>query len=322
MANPPIDSSHLSDMASADMIDQYGGVVDSQFAKKSIMRKFVPVKAVRGTDTLLNRRIGKTELLAITAGVRPEVGQTKFGSASVTVDTLILARDNRSQLNEFQTDFAARKELAIDHGKEIAKFFDEAFLIQGVKGALLSAPSDLNSAFGGGHTVALSATNDQLDPTLLYEAIASQIVSMQLDDMDTDECAVFVNPTQYEVLLNNDKLVDQDFSEANGNFATGKFKVIMGVPVVMTNRMATDGVAVTHLLSNASNSNAYDMTAAQAQVAALILHPKALLAGETIPLSSDVFFDKVERSWFIDSFLAFGVANRLPGACGSVTWIT
>jgi hypothetical protein len=210
----------------------------------------------------------------------------------------------------------------MDHGKEIAKFFDEAFLIQGIKGALLSAPSDLNSAFGGGHTVALGAASDQLDPTLLYEAIASQIVSMQLDDMDTDECAIFVNPTQHEVLLNNDKLVDQDFSEANGNFATGKFKVIMGVPVVMTNRLATDGVAITHLLSNASNSNAYDVSASQAQVAALILHPKALLAGETIPLSSDVFFDKVERSWFIDSFLAFGVANRLPGACGSVTWIT
>ena len=322
MANPPVDSTHLSDQARADMIDHYGGTVDSQFAKKSIMRQFVPVKPVRGTDTLITRRTGKTDLMAVTAGVRPEVTQTEFGSASVTVDTLILARDNRSQLNEFQTDFDARGELAKDHGKEIAKFFDQAFLIQGILGANLSAPANLNNAFGAGKSEALTAANDQLDPTLLYTALETIIVEMQLDDVDTEECAIFVNPTQHAVLLNNDKLIDRDFSMDNGDFASGKYKTLMGVPVLMTNRLITDGVAHTSLLSNASNSNGYDLTAAEAQVAALVLHPKGLMAGETIPLSSDVFFDKVERSWFIDSFLSFGVSNRLPGACGSVTWVT
>jgi hypothetical protein len=319
MANPPTDSTHLSDFVTADMIDQYGGTVDSQFAKKSIMRKFVPVRPIRGTDTLLNRRVGKTTLQAITPGVRPEVSATLFGKASVTVDTLILARDNRSQLNEFQTDFNARQEIGEDHGKEIAKFFDEVFLIMGAHGAQESAPGSLGGAFGAGQTTTLTAANDELDSDKLYTAIEGIIVAMQLDDMDTDECAIFVNPTQHAVLLNNDKLVDTDFSMANGNFADGKFKTLMGVPVLWTNRLP-DGAAITHKLSNAANSNAYDMTAAEARISALVLHPKALLAGETIPLQSDVFFDKVERSWFIDSFLAFGVANRLPGACGSVVY--
>lgn len=317
MANPPTDSTHLSDFVTADMIDQYGGTVDSQFAKKSIMRKFVTVRPIRGTDTLINRRVGRTTLQAITPGVRPEVSQTQFGKASVTVDTLILARDNRSQLNEFQTDFNARQELATDHGKELAKFFDEAFLIIGAKGAELSAPSDLNSALAGGKSTTLTAAGDELDTDKLYTAIEGIIVEMQLDDMDTDEAAIFVNPTQHAVLLNNSKLIDTDFSMANGNFADGKFKTLMGVPVLMTNRLP-DGSAITHQLSNAANGNNYDMTAAEARTSALILHPKALLAGETIPLQSDVFFDKVERSWFIDSFLAFGVSNRMPGACGVV----
>ncbi len=320
MANPPTDSTHLSDFVTADMIDQYGGVVDSQFAKKSIMRNFVEVKPVRGTDTLINRRVGKTTLQAITPGVRPEVDATLFGKVSVTVDTLILARDNRSQLNEFQTDFAARREIGMDHGKEIAKFFDEAFLIQGAKGALLSAPANLNGALKAGKTTALTAAGDELDSDLLYTAIEGIIVEMQLDDMDTEEAVIFVNPTQHAVLLNNNKLIDKDFSMGNGDFADGRFKTLMGVPVAMTNRLP-DGAAITHLLSNAANSNSYDMTAAAARVSALILHPKALLAGETIPLSSDVFFDNVERSWFIDSFLAFGVSNRMPGACGSVTYV-
>ena len=319
MANPPTDSTHLSDFVSADMIDQYGGVVDSQFAKKSIMRNFVNIKPVRGTDTLINRRVGKTTLQAITPGVRPEVDATLFGKASVTVDTLILARDNRSQLNEFQTDFAARSEIGMDHGKEIAKFFDEAFLIQGVKGAVLGAPSNLNGALKAGKSTTLSAAGDELDADALYTAIEGILVEMQLDDMDTEEAVIFVNPTQHAVLMGHDKLIDKDFSVDNGDFADGRFKVLMGTPVAMTNRLP-DGAAITHLLSNAANSNAYDLTAAAARVSALVLHPKALLAGETIPLSSDVFFDNVERSWFIDSFLAFGVSNRLPGACGTVIY--
>ena len=48
--NIPVDSTHLSDQAIADMIEQYGGAVDSQFAKKSMMRNFVNVRSVKGTD--------------------------------------------------------------------------------------------------------------------------------------------------------------------------------------------------------------------------------------------------------------------------------
>jgi hypothetical protein len=35
------------------------------------------------------------------------------------------------------------------------------------------------------------------------------------------------------------------------------------------------------------------------------------MAGETIPLQSDIFYDKLFKSWFVDSHLAFAVGpNR------------
>lgn len=312
----PTDSTHLSDQARSEMIEQYGGVVESQFAKKSMMRRFVPVKPVRGTDTLINRRVGRTALKALTPGVRPDADSTPFGRTQVTVDTVVLARDNRSMLNEFQTDFNARRELGQDHGKEIGKFFDEAFLIQAIKSAALPAPSNLNGAIGAGKVENLAAVGDERDPDTLYQAIARILVRMQEEDIDTDECAIFVRPTQYEVLLNNDKLVNSDFSSA-GDFADGKFKGIMGTIVLPTARMPQAAITG-HLLSNADNGNAYDLTAAQARARAVILHPKSLLAGETIPLTSDVFFSREEKQWFIDSFLAFGVANNRPDVCGVV----
>lgn len=313
--NIPTDSSHLSDFN--DQIEQYAGIVDSQFAKKSIMRQFVPVKSIRGTDTAIVRRVGRTKLQRLTPGVRPSAEQTQFGKASVVVDTVVLARDNRSLLNEFQTDFNARMELGQDHGKELAKFFDEAFLIQAIKSAALSAPANLNGAIGAGKLETLAGASDHLDPDLLYTKIAKIITDMQEEDIDTDEVGIFVRPTQYDVLVNNDKLIDRDFSKDNGDFATGKIKTIKGAPVLSTARIPTAAISG-HYLSNVDNSNAYDLSATEAKAVAVIMHPQSLLAGETIPLTSDVFFSKVEKQWFIDSFVAFGVSNRRPDVCGVV----
>ena len=316
-ANIPSDSTHLSDVDKSQFIEQYGGAVDTQFAKSSMMRNLFNVMPVLGTDTKIVRRVGRTVLSTITAGVRPAANKTNFGRTGVTVDTVVLARDNRSLLNELQVDFAARAELGRDHGREMGKFFDEAFLIQGIKGAALSAPAGLNGAIGAGKVETLASAGDELDPDLLYKKIETVLIRMQEEDIDTEECVIFVRPTQYAVLTNNDKLVDRDFSDGNGNFALGKVKTAFGSPIMPTARIPQAAITG-HRLSNADNGMAYDLTAAEAKVAAVILHPWSLLAGETIPLTSDVFYSDVEKQWFIDTMMAFGVSNRRPDVCGLV----
>ena len=315
--NIPSDSTHLSDQDRADMIESYGGMVDSQFAKKSMMRKFVPVKSIRGTDTAIGRRVGKTDLTTLTPGVRPAAQPTAYGKVAVTVDTVILARHNTSLLNEFQQDFNTRAELGKDHGKELAKFFDEAFLIQAIKGAAQDAPTGLNGAFGAGKLQTLAAAQDETDPDKLYQAIARIFVDMEEEDIDVEENAIFVRPTQYDVLLNNDKLVDRDFSADNGDFATGKFKTLKGAPVFSTARIPNQAVTG-HFLSNPDNGNAYDLTATEANAVAVVMHPQSLLAGETIGMTSEVFYSQVEKQWFIDSYMAFGVSPRRPDVLGVV----
>lgn len=315
--NIPVDSTHLSDQDHAEMIEQYGGAVDSQFAKASMMRQFFNIDSIRGTDTKIVRRVGKTQLQKLTPGVRPAANKTNFGRTGVTVDTVVLARDNRSMLNEFQVDFNARAELGKDHGKELGKFFDEAFLIQGIKGAHMAAPTGLNGAIGAGITKDLAAAGDEDDPDLLYEKIAQALVDMEEADQDIESYAIFLRPRRYEVLLNHDKLIDRDFSTDNGDFADGTIKTIKGVPLMKTPRMPTAAIT-NHYLSNAENSMAYDLSATEARSVALIMAPTSLLAGETIPLQSEVYYSQIEKQWFIDSFLAFGVANRRPDQCAVV----
>lgn len=317
MSGTPQDSTHLSDVSTELLLDQYAGEVESQFAKSSIMRQYVKIRAVRGTDTLVNNRVGKTSLIKLVPGVRPDAAATGFGKVTLTVDTVVIARDNRSMLNELQTHFDARMELAQDHGKEIGKFFDQAFIIQCIKGAGLSAPTGLNSAIGAGKSTTLSAAGDELDPDKLYEAIAGIIVSMEEEDIPVEELLVFVRPRQFEVLKNHDKLVSSDYSSGNGDFAMNKIWYINGARIVKTARIPTAAITG-HLLSNAQNSSAYDVSATEAKAVAVIMHPKSLFAGETIPLTSDIWFSKEEKQWFIDSFLAFAVTPNRPDVCGRV----
>lgn len=317
MTGLPTDSSHLSSLPSDEMIEQFTGMVETQFAKTAIMRAYANVRTVRNTDTLINRRLGKTTLTKVTAGVRPDATSTKHGRVTVTVDTIILARDNQDLLNDFQEDIDVRSELAEDQGKELGKFFDEAFIIQAIKGSLQSAPSGLNGAIGAGKNVELAAANDEADADKLEDAIAGLLVDMQEEDIDTDECVIFVRPTEYRTLYKHDKLVDKDFSSDNGDFADGMVKTLHGSRIVSTARIPTAAISG-HKLSNAANGNAYDVSATEADAVAVILHPRSLLAGETIPMTSQIHYSDVELQYFIDSYMAFGVTVNRPDVCGAV----
>lgn len=312
----------LSDVSTDLLLEQYGGEVESQFKKTSIMRQYAKVRTVRGTDTITNNRVGRTTLKALTSGVRPAGDVTPFGKVSLTVDTVVLARDNRSMLNDLQTHFDARMELAQDHGKELGYFFDQAFIIMGIKGSKAAAPvlgdgTAGKQSIGAGKNTAMAGAGDELDPDKLYTKITDLIVAMEEEEIPVEELVVFVRPTQFKVLLDNDKLLSRDFAAGNGDYAKGMIHEIMGARIVKTSRIPNAAIAG-HYLSNTSNSNAYDVSAAEAKAVAVILHPKSLMAGETIPLTSDVWFNREEKQWFIDSFLAFGVTVNRPDVCGAV----
>lgn len=313
---------NLSDVDVDLLLDQYGGEVESQFKKSAIMRQYAKVRPVRGTDTITNNRVGRTTLKALTPGVRPSAEATPFGKVSLTVDTVVLARDNRSMLNELQIHFDARMELAQDHGKELGYFFDQAFIIMAIKGSKAAAPvlgdgTAAKQSIGAGKNATLASAGDELDPDKLEAAIGGIIVAMEEEEIPVEELVVFVRPTHFDVLLKSNKLISRDFAAGNGDYAKGIIYEIKGARIVKTARIPTSAITG-HYLSNAQNGNAYDVSATEAKAVAVLLHPKSLLAGETIPLTSDIWFNREEKQWFIDSFLAFGVAVNRPDVCGAV----
>ena len=335
-----IDSGNINPL----YIEQYGGEVEHRFLKDSFMRQFFKFKSVRGTDTITNDRIGHSSLQKVSRGVRPSDDAPTFDNISVKVDTIVLARTNQFVLDDFLSHIDVRMEVGVEHGKEIGKFFDESFVVQGIKAAQItnvdpaavtsggwadaitgtapSKPADIvrtaPEGFQGGTIVILDAIGDENDPDLLELSIQDLCQGIEEKDVDKDDAVLLMRPAQYYTLLKNDKLLDRDFSTSNGDYASGTVMKSNGVRIQVTNRFPkqTD-VGATHFLSNAGNGNAYNVTQADVNCKVLLLMPKALLAGETIPLTSKVYYSDVEMQWFIDSYLAYGVTpNRAEMAGG------
>ena len=113
------------------------------------MRQFFKFKSVRGTDTVTNDRIGHTQLQKVTRGVRPVDHAPTFDNISVKVDTIVLARTNQFLLDDFLAHLDVRKEVGMEHGKEIGKFFDESFIVQAIKTAQITNKAPDGTELGG-----------------------------------------------------------------------------------------------------------------------------------------------------------------------------
>ena len=308
-------------------IEEYGGEVESQFVKRSIVREYFTLKTIRGTDTVTNDRIGKTQLQKVVPGVRPESFAPQFDNISVKVDTIVLARSNTHLLEDFTEHYSVRTELGKDHGKEIGKFFDEAFMVQGVKASqIVIGDGTLGTVqapdgFQSGTQIDMDDPEDELDPDLLLRKIEDAVQTLDEKEVESGEAVIFVRPAQFRVLARNDKLISSDYSTGNGDRAKGTVLEAVGIRIVQTNRLPNvvhTGVGDdNHYLSNAGNNFAYNVTQRDTECVCLIISPKALLAGETIPLTSKVYYVEQEMQWFIDSYLAFAATpNRAEHSAG------
>lgn len=300
-------------------------MVEGTIARRSVMQGMIPVRSVQGTATFTNHAVGKSTLQKVVAGVQLDATKSDFSKKAVTIDTVVAARESFPLLDVFQTQMNVRQEVATEQGKEIAKFWDQAFFIQAIKAALLAdsayaagTPGKPSGHFGGSKET-LAATLDLKDPAKLYAALARLLVKMELKDVDprNDDVMIVVNAAEYYTLIQAEQLVNTNYVTASGNQVNDAWVLkTYGVPVFSSNNLPVGLNISGHHLSNAGNGNAFDGDFTK--LGALAFSPRAVMAGETIPLQSDIFYDKLFKSWFVDSHLAFSVGPNRAEYAGAI----
>lgn len=291
-------------------VSEYAGFVEKSLARRSVLENFVAWRKVTGTNAVHNYAIGETQLDVVTPGVAPPSHGVDLSRAGLVIDTLINARNVLPLLEEFQSKLELRRELGEEHGKQIAKFRDQALFIQAIKAARLTqsvyaAGGNDVDGFKGGTVVTANAAGDEADPAKMYRLVSELETQMAEKDVDWAEEGIVLamRPKIFQALRDADQIINGEYVTADGTTKEGMVFKTFGAPVVKSNNLPNTQITG-HKLSNANNSNAYDIDARK--VLAVAFAPRALLAGETIAPTSDVFYDKIYKSWFVDTHLAFG----------------
>lgn len=291
------------------VIEEFAGIVEGTIQRRSVTEGWLPVRKITGTATVSKDAIGESQLGVVVPGVTPDGTKNQFSKTSVTVDTLVYARSTLPLLDSFQTKYDVRKEIGNEHGKKIAKFKDTAFLVQGLKAALATeSPYGALPGHFGGTQETLGAAGDETDPAKLYSSFARLFAQLEEKDVDpiNDDLVIFVRPTTFYALLEAEQVINGMYVTSEGTSIQGHIFKSWGVPVVSTTNLPNgvinttddDGNSVGRLMGS-------NYTGDFSDVVALAMSPRAVLAGETISLTSDVFYDKLSKSWYVDAHLAF-----------------
>lgn len=295
------------------VIEEFTGLVEGTIERRSVTESWIPVRSVKGTATVSNFAVGEAKLGKVTPGEAPAADKAQFSKLSLTVDTVIYARNALPLLDVFQTQFDARKEIANEHGKKIAKFKDQSFFIQAAKASQLTeSPFGATEGHGTGNVVTLADAADRKDPAKLYRAYADLFTKFEEQDVDPlmDDLVIFASPAEYYTLLQSEQLTNGEYITAEGNKIETRVLSAFGVPVINTNNIPQEVIS-DHELGSAFDGDF-------SKVVSLVFAPRALLAGETIPLESDVFYDKIYKSWFVDSHLSYSVTPNRPEYAGVI----
>lgn len=309
------------------LIEKFNGVVHKQYLEGENLLSHFQVQDVVGTNIVSTKYIGDTKLQTLTPGQDPSATDTEFNKNGLVVDTIVLGRNTVHTLHDIQSDFSTMDKLASNQMGKLKTLEDQMVIQQLLAGGATGGAFDpyANTITGGtsrvsGQGVAINVElKDDLtqsqDPYQLVSAIEIAIMGLIIQRVPVMSMKVVVPVNEFSLLVDYGFIAQTQggSNEGTGMVMGGLMGTLKGWNIsVMGSTEFTqmkinphDG-ETNHLLSNANNGMRYDVTADMQAAHAVVYGTDALLCGRTISLSSDIFFDKKTKGFFIDSWFAEG----------------
>lgn len=291
----------------ANHYPEFTGKVEETIERKAKISPHVEIQNVQGTSTLTQDGIGESTLGVLQPGVTPnQTSPNQFNQNSMTIDTVVLARTMLPMLDVFQKRYDVRSKIAREHGKKIAKLHDQSFAIQAIKSGRMTTNKYNLPGYVPGSQQFFDNVADAYDPAVLMSKINNLFADMGEKDVDVqmDNVIFVVRPKVFAALAEAEQIINSNYITSQGKelFNTKMLKAYE-VPIISSTSLPNSAITG-HPLSNARNQNAYDGDFSN--VIGVAFSPDAILAGETIPLESKVFFDDVSKHWYVDAWLSWG----------------
>jgi hypothetical protein len=152
----------------------------------------------------------------------------------ITIDDLLVAPVFVANIDEAMNYYDVRSIYTGEIGQALAKAYDQNVgrtFIQAARSA-----SIIDGIPGGSH--ANDATFDT-DGTVLFTGLFNAGVTLDANDIPTQDRFAFVRPVQYALVVQSEKPISWDLNSGqdNGSYATGHVARINDMPLVKTNNL-------------------------------------------------------------------------------------
>lgn len=308
------------------LIEKFNGKVNEQYLKGENILSYFDVQTVTGTNTVSNKYLGETELQVLAPGQSPNATPTQADKNQLVIDTTVIARNTVAHIHDVQGDIDSLKpKLAINQAKQLKRLEDQMAIQQMLLGGITNTKTKRNNprVKGHGFSINVNVTESEAlaNPQYVMAAVEYALEQQLEQEVDISDVAIMMPWKFFNALRDADRIVDKTYTiSQSGATINGFVLSSYNCPVIPSNRFPTfaNGQAH-HLLSNEDNGYRYDPIAEMNGAVAVLFTADALLVGRTIEVTGDIFYEKKEKTYYIDTFMAEGA---IPDRWEAVSVVT
>jgi major capsid protein len=160
-----------------------------------------------------------------------------FAERIITIDSLLVADRFIANIDEAMNHYDVRSILSTDIGQALAQTWDK-----NVYQVLNLAARAATTVTGGNGGSQITSATSKTNADALVTAIFSAAQKLDEKNIPQSDRYVALKPAQYYLLVQGAKIVNKDYTTANGGVDTGKVFQVAGIPLVATNNLASTNV--------------------------------------------------------------------------------
>lgn len=308
------------------LIEKFNGKVNEQYLKGENILSYFDVQTVTGTNTVSNKYLGETELQVLAPGQSPNATPTQADKNQLVIDTTVIARNTVAHIHDVQGDIDSLKpKLAMNQAKQLKRLEDQMAIQQMLLGGIANTKAKRNKprVKGHGFSINVNVTESEAlaNPQYVMAAVEYALEQQLEQEVDISDVAIMMPWKFFNALRDADRIVDKTYTiSQSGATINGFVLSSYNCPVVPSNRFPTFAQdQAHHLLSNEDNGYRYDPIAEMNGAVAVLFTADALLVGRTIEVTGDIFYEKKEKTYYIDTFMAEGA---IPDRWEAVSVVT
>lgn len=308
------------------LIEKFNGKVNEQYMKGENILSYFDVQTVTGTNTVSNKYLGETELQVLAPGQSPNATPTQADKNQLVIDTTVIARNTVAHIHDVQGDIDSLKpKLAMNQAKQLKRLEDQMAIQQMLLGGIANTKVKRNKprVKGHGFSINVNVTESEAlaNPQYVMAAVEYALEQQLEQEVDISDVAIMMPWKFFNALRDADRIVDKTYTiSQSGATINGFVLSSYNCPVIPSNRFPTFAQGQAHhLLSNEDNGYRYDPIAEMNGAVAVLFTADALLVGRTIEVTGDIFYEKKEKTYYIDTFMAEGA---IPDRWEAVSVVT